>query len=77
MLEILVGVARMPVSYRSRRKDQLKADYEGFLTCPPALDAFHLLIGEKAETEVGVEGLACYRSVSEMAQRDIAAIPAG
>ncbi len=77
MLEILVGVARMPASYRRKRKERLKEDYEWYLkSSPTALEAFYLLIEERAETEVGAEGLACYRSVSEMARRDIAALAA-
>jgi len=73
MLEILVGVARMPIPYIKLRHDVLKNDYERHLTDPTAMEAFHVMIGDKTIDEISDSGRACYESCTGMADTDIKA----
>lgn len=71
MLEILATVARMPERYRHVRKAKLISDYEPHLIkCSYAWEAFQVLVGDIDQNSISDEGLACYRSVQQMAVRD-------
>ncbi len=70
MFEALMSVARLPETYRIRRSDCLKRDYEKYFGNTHAREVFQVLIGEKGEEDISALGQGCYRTVSMMAARD-------
>ena len=70
MLEILVGVARMPIEYRIIRRNTLIADYERHLTCHQALEAFNCLIQRTKPNQLSEKGQACYKATIRLAGKE-------
>lgn len=68
-LEILVGVARMPKSYRKIRKDIMKENYTPYLK-GYGLEALDVLLGIKQPEEVNPKARACARDIQKIADND-------
>lgn len=71
MLEILVGVGRMPIEYRTIRKATLLYDYTKHLEkCEYALDTLYCLIGDKRYEDLSTKGKNCYNAIIRLAGRN-------
>lgn len=70
MLEILVGVARMPKSYTKIRKDVLIENYKPYLTIEYGFEALCVIIGEKQPEEVSKKAQCCARDIIKIAEQD-------
>jgi hypothetical protein len=69
-MEILVSVARMPLSYRLLRRDVLISDYASHLECSYAKEAFLAMVTAKTDQPaISANGEACLREVQRLAGR--------